>query len=289
MQKPNILLVYKRSSYSYYLLKRNKAGQHFREGLPQSSRVYFKQMHDAHAQTLNEVRQTLRFLGLRFREAIRGRKISYNPFNLIITVGGDGTFLEAAKNIKDKVILGVNSDPSRSIGNFCGAGRLNFKNVLKRYLLGQTKPIKLHRLSVKIQGQKTRYHVLNDVLLCDANPAAMSRYELTISGKTEIHRGSGIWISPAAGSSGAIHSAGGKKLSLLSSLVQYQPRELHRRFPDEYKLKGGVLSIKKPLVLKSLMHYGAVYLDGAHQKIPVHFGDRIHISNSSFPLRVIYR
>ena len=55
-------------------------------------------------------------------------------------------------------------------------------------------------------------NVLNDILICHHNPGAMSRYYLTVGRVREEQRSSGVWIATAAGSSGGLHSAGGKVL-----------------------------------------------------------------------------
>ena len=71
-------------------------------------------------------------------------------------------------------------------------------------------------------------NVLNDILVCHHNPGAMSRYFLTVEGTREEQRSSGVWIATAAGSSGGLHSAGGKVLTQKSKEFQYRPRELYR-------------------------------------------------------------
>src|SRR3989344_3282813 len=53
-----------------------------------------------------------------------------NKFDLVITVGGDGTFLDASHFIKDVPIIGVNSDPKRSVGRYCIANAENFEELI---------------------------------------------------------------------------------------------------------------------------------------------------------------
>jgi NAD kinase len=43
---------------------------------------------------------------LKFTKACRGSSLDYSRYDLIITVGGDGTFLEAARQVK-KGLFGV--------------------------------------------------------------------------------------------------------------------------------------------------------------------------------------
>ena len=46
------------------------------------------------------------------RLPLRGELTSVADYNLVLSVGGDGTFLEVARYIGDLPILGVNSDPN---------------------------------------------------------------------------------------------------------------------------------------------------------------------------------
>ena len=132
-----------------------------------------------------------------------------------------------------------------------------------------------------------RLDVLNDILIGHRNPAAMSRYFLTLKNVREEQRNSGLWIATAAGSSGAIHSAGGQALAPESKKIQYMPRELYEGFNPHYRLRGGALELKTPMVVESLMPDGVVFVDGAHFKYPFVFGDKIMISNSPQPLKVV--
>lgn len=77
--------------------------------------------------------------------------------DLIITSGGDGTFLMTASKIKtaDKVIIGVNSDPTRSVGHLCLPMKYSdqFEGALDRILTGQFEWQYRQRIRVTIEGQ----------------------------------------------------------------------------------------------------------------------------------------
>ena len=247
----------------------------------------FCDMHAEHVKTIELVEHALQELKISYKKYFRCPKINYAPYDLIVTVGGDGTFLHAARHLKNQVIFGVNSDPSRSVGKFCAATRFNFKKVLTAVTKGTHKPVKLARLTVRTKSSK-EVAVVNDILVCDVNPAAMSRYVLSINGKTEYQRSSGVWIATAAGSSGAINSAGGKILPFKSKNIQYQPRELYYRRKNEFKLTGGVAELKEPIKIRSQMRTGMIFLDGAHVKIPFDFGKEALINQSRYPLKAIF-
>ena len=280
MKIKNALIVYKKSAYEIYFLE--SKGLHFA-----SARREMKRAHHEHLRTLARVKQVLREEKIKFSAYLRGKITDYRAYDFIISVGGDGTFLEAARHTKNQIILGVNSDPKRSVGRLCTVSRKNFKKALKHILDGKAKIKLLNRIRVIHPRLNKKINALNDVLICHQNPAAMSRYRLAIGGITEDQRGSGIWISTAAGSSGAIRAAGGKILPLESKAIQYIPRELFLGHGAKYRLKGGVVSSRKPVKAYSMMHNGAVYIDGANLSLPFRFTDRVELSISKAPLHFV--
>ena len=209
-----------------------------------------------------------------------------NP-DIVLSYGGDGTFLEASHAVIHKPILGVNSDTNHSVGKFCNATKDNFERLLNAILSGRFKRRKLDRLKIRVNGKLAYDFILNDVLICHASPAAMSHYILHVGSVQEKQRSSGLWISTAAGSSGAAHSAGGRVLPLTSHKVQYRPRELYEGRGVRYRLKGGVTSLHKPFSVISRMQEGMIYVDGAHKKIPFHYGDKLTFLKT-VPLQAVF-
>src|SRR3989338_8400677 len=132
MNIKNVLVLYKRSSYSIYFegLQSSLKGR----GISPSEIARFKNTHQRHAESLRHVESVLKKSGINYFKIPRGGKVDFSPFDLIITVGGDGTFLEAARSIKSQLILGVNSDPSWSVGRFCSADASTFESVLKNII-----------------------------------------------------------------------------------------------------------------------------------------------------------
>jgi len=90
----------------------------------------FEKSHEAHYGTLKEAQDILNDLKIPYCTVDRKRKMDYSPYPLIVTVGGDGTLLNASGQVKNQLILGVNSNPDVSVGRFCCTDRKNFKKVL---------------------------------------------------------------------------------------------------------------------------------------------------------------
>ncbi|CAB4277202.1 unnamed protein product [Prunus armeniaca] len=147
--------------------------------------------------------------------------------DLVVTVGGDGTLLQASHFIDDSVpVLGVNSDPTqaeeveklsneidatRSTGYLCAVTVNNFEQVLDNILEGRTIPSKLTRISICVNSQVLSTYALNDVLIAHPCPAAVSQFSFK--------------VSTAAGSTAAMLSAGGFPMPILSEDLQFMVRE----------------------------------------------------------------
>jgi len=284
----NILLFYKNSTYAgYFLSDRRRLAQ--LKGMLNSKEIKrFRSTHENHFWSLSYVEAVLKMRKLKFTKACRGSSVNFNRYDFIITVGGDGTFLEAARHVKDQTILGVNSDPAWSVGRFCCAHSKNFEKLLDGILTGRALVKKFNRLHVSFSDGTAAMNVLNDILICHENPAAMSRYYLSIGNIKEEQRSSGIWIATAAGSSGGIHSAGGKVLLQEAQTFQYKPRELYKGRHEHYRLKGAVLKPSQKITLTSLMREGVVFVDGSHVCLPFSFGAKILVTPSSNPLKIIF-
>ncbi|KAM1101477.1 hypothetical protein ACFX13_007970 [Malus domestica] len=185
--------------------------------------------------------------------------------DLVVTVGGDGTLLQASHFIDDSVpVLGVNSDPtqpkeveklsneidaSRSTGYLCATTIDNFEEVLDNILQGRTIPSKLTRISVYVNSQVLPTYALNDILIAHSCPAALSQFSFKIKRDGELcsplvnSRSSGLRVSTAAGSTAAMLSAGGFPMPILSQDLQF--------------MNGDAIEIssKAPILKVFLSHY----------------------------------
>jgi NAD+ kinase len=254
--------------------------------------------HIDHVETIEEVRNALAELGAHvlwndrphdFRsEEVGGR------CDLVVTVGGDGTLLGASHGIGPGIpLLGVNSSPAHSIGFFCAAKKGHVYEAIAAALDGTLEGVELTRMRVDLNGQRLLDRVLNEALFCHHSPAATSRYILRVEdnlGATvseEEHKSSGIWVGPAAGSTAAQRSAGGRVLSLTSSLLQYVVRELYRPHGTPPRMTLGLMGETQTLAIKSRMRQARLFLDGEHLVHDVTMGDVVTMRRSDEPLTVL--
>ena len=287
-QKLNIILAYKDSRLHTYTKVRPH--QNIQDLLKQEdiSVDQLQKAHDAHLDTLNHVENTLKSLGCNYKKAYRGRLAGSDLSNsLIITVGGDGTLLEASHQLKDSVILGVNSDPGRSTGSLCIADKHSFERFLTLFLNGTLKPNLIPRLGLMLDGQALPIPALNDVLIAHKNPAATSRFILKAADHIQDIRSSGVWIAGPAGSTGGILSAGGHVTSLTDSQIQIRVREPCASHQNNSHWETSILNETTPLEIVSRMREGMIYMDGPHLSYEFPMGSRLTIAQHKNPLSLL--
>jgi NAD+ kinase len=183
-------------------------------------------------------------------------------------------------------ILGVNSAPSHSVGFFCAAQRNDFESHLQRALEGKLESVRLTRMTVSLNGRLRSKRVLNEALYSHSTPAATSRYILHVGRRNEEQRSSGFWIGPAAGSTAAQHSAGGRVLPLGSANLQLVVREPYSPY-GKYQLLKLVVGQKVLISAQSKMDNASLYLDGPHRTVSVRLGDSVSFGVSDEPLTVL--
>ncbi|KAG8502384.1 hypothetical protein CXB51_000413 [Gossypium anomalum] len=282
--------------------------------------------------------------------------------DLVVTVGGDGTLLQASHFLDDSIpVLGVNSDPTqaeevekfsnefdatRSTGYLCAATVKNFEQcswnqtsrsdqlyqepagvpvqtkglkrtlselfktgkkpetrtknrwltvepVLDGFLEDQIVPSKLSRISVSVNSKVLPTCALNDILIAHPCPATVSRFTFKIRGDDETCsplvncRSSGLRISTAAGSTAAMHSAGGFPMPILCRDLQYMVREPISQGPAISRLMHGLIKSDQSMDASWFSKEGFVYFDGSHVFHTIQNGDTIEISSKAPVLQVV--
>lgn len=302
--RPRVLVVYKKDAYQRYV--QEQRDPHLRRLLRRRhpDLLDMQQAHQVHQGAMEEVVRVLRRLGVDYDLAYRANVKAKGAYDLVVSVGGDGTFLQAARcayQLPDEAaglrqgsaarptpLLGVNSDPSRSEAVFCAASRYTFDALCRLALQGRLPVLRLYRLGLRINKILLPVRALNDVLVVHDDPATMSRYRLRIGAREETQKSSGLWLSTAAGSSSAVLAAGGVRLPWGARRFQYRPREVYRGRLSHARLTGGVLSAAARARVTWLMRRGTVFVDGPHVRIPLTFADDIDVFLSlSDPLTVL--
>lgn len=293
MDAPEVLLVYKKSKLALYVHeKKNPRYERLLEEGGQMATA-LEAAHAAHTETLAAVKQVCVGLGLKVRTHYRARVTKESTRGrLVITVGGDGTVLDASHKFQTEnggTLLGVNSDPERSVGFLCAARKDNFEDILQKVLDKRLSPTPLPRVRGDIDGTPLPFPVLNEVLFAHRNPAGTTRYSLAAPDHPqEQHKSSGLWVAGPVGSTAAIASAGGRVLDLDDPRLQVVVREPYFTIPsDAPKIDHLCLERTQALTLRSRIREGRLYLDGPHKIVTVPVGTTLTLDLNAPPLPLV--
>lgn len=133
-------------------------------------------------------------------------------YDLIVTLGGDGTFLKTASYIHDETpILGLNTDSERSYCTFCSFNpnlismepELVWKKVFSHdYEIEKRTRIKFgvkgpdHPQSEEATSQFQILNALNEVFFADKDVGKTSNFRIAMDGKDfEYYRSGGIIVA----------------------------------------------------------------------------------------------
>ncbi|MCA9478070.1 MAG: NAD(+)/NADH kinase [Nanoarchaeota archaeon] len=140
---------------------------------------------------------------------------SGDSFDLIITLGGDGTFLNAAQQFKNSLLMGINSDenldPSKgSMGALTSATAQTIEQAFARLEKGDYTIEHWKRLYGKINGKRLPDLATNDIFFGAQEAYKTSSFEIYWDKKIEAFRGcSGIVFTTGMGSTSWYKNLGG--------------------------------------------------------------------------------
>ncbi len=287
-----VVVVLKRTAFRAYGANDARVRALLRRGDRSVARL--REAHEAHESTVREIERALRTLRIdaEFLEDVTPLGRAVGSADAAITVGGDGTLLLASHRIGPSTpVLGINSAPHDSVGFFCGAKKGHVMASLRALASGRLSRITLTRMAVSIGEHVVHQRVLNDALFCHASPAATSRYVLDVRDagrrRSEEQRSSGIWIGPAAGSTAAQRSAGGKVLPLASKKLQFVVREPYSARGRAIAIARGTVSPRGEVRVLSKMQTAKLFLDGEHAAFDCGLGDVVCFTASPEPLTVL--
>ena len=250
--------------------------------------VYTKPLNAEEKYAFASVKNALKKYGIKYKLAHRSKlsnKIFQNK-GIVITVGGDGTFIMASHFIFGKTtIMGVNSNPEYKEGFFTTADRKDFDNKIKKVMEDNFKIKKLHRLEAYINNKKVTELALNEFYVASKKQHHTARYFIRVNGMEEKQKSSGVLISTAAGSHAWIKSAGGKVLPLESDKFEYLVREpYYGRTCKKCSLFNGILNKNEEVSIEFDVGEGVLIVDSLSKEYAFKAGDKVVVRMSSSPL-----
>jgi len=216
--------------------------------------------------TLDIAKNILKKYSVHFNLADRD-KLKRSQFagrNLIIAVGGDGTFLRAAQFVENEVMFGVNADTKNKEGFFAEGNKKNFEEKLRKIIKGRFEIIQFPRLEARIDGKKIGTLALNEFYIGPKKGYHGAKYTIQVDGKKERHKSSGILVTTPAGSYAWAKSAYRKIMPLDSKNFQFVVREPYEgKVFRKYKIKHGILRKNDRIKIISEMLDGVIVADSA--------------------------
>jgi NAD kinase len=170
-------------------------------------------------------------------------------YSLIVSFGGDGTFLRTAHFVNDTPILGINASVNEKEGFLTTTTKETLGNDLEREVFIEEIP----RIKILINGKEIPDRAVNDVFIGHKKSYKTAKYELIFKeGRREEQLSSGVIISTAAGTNAWYKSAGGSPQKN-KNLIYYIVREAyHGRIYKPKNLRGSAKEIKI-MALKNLV------------------------------------
>jgi len=253
--------------------------------------VYTHPAYGIYKSTLDEVKKTLKKYGISYNLADRD-KLKHEQFlnrDLIIAVGGDGTFLRAAQFVGRQAILGVNADSGSKEGFFMSADKKNFEELLKKIMHNKIIIKQFPRLEAFINNKKAGALALNEFFIGPKKSYHAAKYIIEFNGKKERQKSSGVLVTTPAGSYAWAKSCGISVMALDSKNFQFVVREPYEgRVFRNYKLKNKILNAKQKIKIISEMLDGIVLADSVGKEYSFKNGSKAVVKLSKSWLNVIW-
>lgn len=283
-----VLAVYKKSSYDIYVRERkHERVQQLVDAGDRSVR-HLRSAHEDHKRSLEQARLTLQAAGVKATFRHRSGPVGVEDFDLIVTLGGDGTLLWASHLAGARLpMLAINTAPASSVGFFAAGSGDQLADLLSDFRAGRLAETKLARMRVEVDGQVVSQRVLNDVLFAHHNPAATTRFGLRLGEQWTDHKSSGLWVCTAAGSTGAMRSVGGRGMPPGSRRLQFLVREPYVAPGAVGGQSRGFIPSGGCIEIESHIRTARLYMDGPREVRAVDIGSTVSLSESDQPLSLL--
>lgn len=254
--------------------------------------VYTAPRNTEQKSTLAKVKNALKRRKINYRLASRDKlkKPEFQGKDLILAVGGDGTFLRAAHFITNQILFGVNSDVKNKEGFFMKANKKNFEEKLEKIIKGKAKVRKLPRMEAYISNKKIETLALNEFFIGARKSYHAAKYIIEVGSKKERQKSSGILITTPTGSYAWAKSCCNRTLPLNSKNCQFVVREPYEgKVFKNYKLKYGILKRNEKIAVVSEMLDGILVADSVSTEYNFKNGSRAIVKLSDKLLNVIWQ
>jgi len=199
-------------------------------------------------------------------------------FDIVISIGGDGTALSASHFLTKRPLLAINSNPRQSEGALTTLNLEDLDKKLREIKSGKFKTEKLERIEVMINDKLQNPLALNDVFIANEKAYSMSKYKIRFNGSLEEQKSSGLIFSTGTGSTAWFKSAGGEPFSAQSRVIKMIVREPFLRRISKFKTIRAEIGEKDSCEVIALTPM--VLAIDSIREIKLNEGDRVKIKIS---------
>ena len=240
--------------------------------------------HDRYQQVLEDIRSLIpRGLKQQVIERDQLAQFSFDPTDLVVTVGPDGLVVNTAKYLDSQPIVAVNPDPETIDGILLPFSVERFSPALRDTLQGESRIQAVSMAEARLSDGQ-RLLAFNDLFIGPRSHVS-ARYQIRHGDQSEEQSSSGLIVSTGAGSTGWLQSVYAGAAGVVEALggqvlpppeggripwdADYLAFAVREPFPSKVtgtRLVFGTITRDKPLVLDSHMaEHGVIFSDGIEQ------------------------
>jgi len=221
-------------------------------------------------------------LGLKIRYIKEEQINQFTPQanDLVLSAGGDGTFLSCAQHFGHATLLGLNSDykPRAGLGSY-GAltmvNRTNLEERLTQLVEGHWQEDRWNRLQASVNGIPIPRFAVNDIYYGMQIAYRTCDIIVTQGGQSQDFNCSGLLCCTGMGSHAWYSNAGGSPFS--NELDAFGFRVLFPNLKRPLKFMGGVISKRHELLITPEREGYVLSFDSGTDVIYTEMGDQISI------------
>ena len=273
--------VIKRSELDYYQESKKSYGNFKRLGHSLQNQI--QDSHDNQTSFVTKFKLLAEELSLKitFVEENKIDEISPQATDLVISCGGDGTFLTCAQKFQSSILLGANSDfkPKAGPGSYgalTSINRTNLEERLHQLIAGDFFVDQWNRLQVKINGELLNQYAVNDIYFGQKISYKTCNITVIQSGIEQDFSCSGILACTGMGSHAWYYNAGGSPFS--NELDAFGFSALFPNLKRSMKFSSGIISSRHELIMVPQDENYVLSFDSKSEVINTSLGDEIRVS-----------
>lgn len=276
----NIYCIIKLSELDYYKVHDRDSAR--LEKLSESKRKEIDESHKNQKDFLDRLKEIDKELGLQiiYVNEQDCDQIQPTAEDLILTAGGDGTFLKVAQRFDHVPLLGMNSDhkPKAGYGSHGALTKIkktNLRSRLKKLKRGEFEMDRWNRLEACINGRHVGRYAINDIYYGQKISYKTCNIIVEQSGQIEEFNSSGILCCTGMGSHAWHYNAGGSPFS--NDLDAFGFRVLFPNLKRPLKFTSGIVSARNQVVITPERDHYVLCFDSHDDVIETELGDKIAI------------